>query len=67
MGAAERPVPEDGVMSAEEQASYLVATGPGVTVENEAEELAKEWGAPVDGVYAPNAEARELFGEGETA
>ncbi|AYD86780.1 hypothetical protein SEA_MICRODON_33 [Streptomyces phage Microdon] len=67
MSAAERPVPKDGVMDQNEQAALIRRTGDGVPVENEGDALREEWGEPVDGVYAPNAEAREVFGEGETA
>jgi hypothetical protein len=66
MSAVDRPVPEDGVMDQGEQAALILRTGDGVAPENEAELLTEEWGEPVDGVYAPNAEARHEFaGEGE--
>lgn len=53
MSAEARPVPEDGVMSQDEQARLLVRTGDGVAPENEAELLEEEWGpADANGVYA---------------
>ncbi|QFG07848.1 hypothetical protein SEA_ARACELI_34 [Streptomyces phage Araceli] len=67
MGAADRPVPENGDMGQDEQAALIRSTGDGVAVENEDEALREEWGEPENGVYAPNAEAREAFGEGERA
>lgn len=67
MGAADRPVPENGEMSQEEQAALIQRTGDGVAVDNEADALREEWGEPVDGVYAPNAEAREAWREGDDA
>ncbi len=53
MSEQTRPVPEDGVMSQDEQARLLTPTGDGVAPENEAELLEAEWG-PADrhGVYA---------------
>lgn len=67
MSEAARPVPENGDMGQDEQAALIRRTGDGVAVENEGEALREEWGEPEDGVYAPNAEAREAFGEGESA
>lgn len=67
MGAADRPVPENGDMDQAEQAALILETGDGVAVDNEDAELREEWGEPVDGVYAPNAEAQEAFGEGDDA
>lgn len=67
MSAEARPVPENGDMGQDEQAALLRRTGDGVAVENEGEALRKEWGEPVRGVYAPNAEARLAFGEGDDA
>ncbi|AWY07517.1 hypothetical protein SEA_LAZERLEMON_34 [Streptomyces phage LazerLemon] len=67
MGAADRPVPENGDMSQEEQAALILRTGDGVAVENEPEALREEWGEPdEDGVYGANEEARNAF-EGSDA
>lgn len=53
MGADARPVPEDGVMDQDEQASLLVHTGAGVAPEDEAQLLVEEWGpADAHGVHA---------------
>ncbi|UTN93037.1 hypothetical protein SEA_MARKY_34 [Streptomyces phage Marky] len=53
MSDVARPVPEDGVMDQDEQASLLVRTGDGVAVPDEEAELTAEWGEPdANGVYA---------------
>jgi len=67
MGAEARPVPENGDMGQDEQAALIRPTGDGVPADNEDDKLREEWGEPVRGVYAPNAEARLVFGEGDGA
>lgn len=61
--SAERPIPDNGVMSPEEQARLLVQTGHH-THEDEADKLAEVFGEPdEDGVYG----AGVVGGEGEQA